>query len=201
LYNTLAFQANQYGGIPVMSYYKPLSRGIIMIKIACISLICFFFGFSVLPHATDASVISGGNQDTLSVKHVNVNDGTDKVKSRLSTLWAVVMFNMLAADVFSLYIPGIHEEMLETAGSEDKISDYMLGGAIMAEIPISMIFLSRELDYTVNRWGKCRCRRDNYRICHWRRINGPPLYFPGIRRSIIHVNDYVLCLEMDETRG
>jgi predicted anti-sigma-YlaC factor YlaD len=76
----------------------------------------------------------------------------EDMKAKLSTLWVVVMFNLLAADVLSLYIPGALEEMAEFAG-EIPITQLMLGGAIMMEIAIAMIFLSRVLKYRANRWA------------------------------------------------
>ena len=72
-------------------------------------------------------------------------------KVLLSTLWIVVMFNMLTADILSLYIPGAADELAKTAG-ETPIALLMLGGAIMMEIAIVMILLSRVLTYRVNRW-------------------------------------------------
>jgi peptidoglycan biosynthesis protein MviN/MurJ (putative lipid II flippase) len=69
----------------------------------------------------------------------------------LSTLWIVVMINMLKADILSLYIPGAAEEVAKTAG-ETPIALLMLGGAIMMEISVVMIILSRVLKYGVNRW-------------------------------------------------
>ena len=72
-------------------------------------------------------------------------------KVLLSTLWIVVMINMLKADILSLYIPGAAEEVAKTAG-ETPIALLMLGGAIMMEISIVMIILSRVLKYGVNRW-------------------------------------------------
>ena len=72
-------------------------------------------------------------------------------KVLLSTLWIVVMINMLKADVLSLYIPGVAEEVAKTAG-ETPIALLMLGAAIMMEISIVMIILSRVLKYGVNRW-------------------------------------------------
>ena len=72
-------------------------------------------------------------------------------KVLLSTLWIVVMFNMLTADILSLYIPGAADELAKTAG-ETPITLLMLGGAIMMEIAIVMILLSRVLTYRVNRW-------------------------------------------------
>ena len=72
-------------------------------------------------------------------------------KVLLSTLWIVVMINMLKADILSLYIPGAADEVAKTAG-EIPITQLMLGGAIMMEISIVMIILSLVLKYRVNRW-------------------------------------------------
>ena len=72
-------------------------------------------------------------------------------KVLLSTLWIVVMINMLKADILSLYIPGAAAEVAKTAG-DTPITTLMLGGAIMMEISIVMILLSRVLKYRVNRW-------------------------------------------------
>jgi len=72
----------------------------------------------------------------------------------LSTLWIVVMINMLKADILSLYIPGSAEELARTSASTGApIPQLMLGGAIMMEISIVMIILSRILKYSVNRWA------------------------------------------------
>ena len=72
-------------------------------------------------------------------------------KVMLSTLWIVVMINMLYADVLGLHIPGTLEEVAKTAG-ETPIPLLMLGGAILLELPLLMIILSRVLKYRVNRW-------------------------------------------------
>lgn len=75
-------------------------------------------------------------------------------KVLLSTLWIVVMVNMLKADILSLFIPGATEELAKTSASTGTpIPLLMLGGAIMMEISIAMILLSRVLKYGVNRWG------------------------------------------------
>ena len=73
-------------------------------------------------------------------------------KVLLSTLWIVVMINMLKADILSLYIPGAAEEVVKTAG-DTPIPLLMLDGAIMMEVSISMIILSRVLPYRLNRWA------------------------------------------------
>jgi hypothetical protein len=75
-------------------------------------------------------------------------------KVLLSTLWIVVMINMLKADILSLYIPGSAEEVARTSASTGTpIPQLMLfGGAIPMELAIVMIILSRVLKYGVNRW-------------------------------------------------
>ena len=52
----------------------------------------------------------------------------------------------------ALYIPGALEDLAKFAG-ETPITQLMLGGAIMMEISIVMIFLSRILKYKANRWA------------------------------------------------
>ena len=74
-------------------------------------------------------------------------------KVLLSTLWVVVMINMLKADILSLFIPGATDELVKTSASTGTpIPQLMLGGAIMMEISIAMILISRVLKYGVNRW-------------------------------------------------
>ena len=88
-------------------------------------------------------------------KKMNININSVKMedtKAKISTLWIVVMFSLLAADILSLYIPGSLEEMAEFAG-DTPIPQLMLGGAIMMAIPIVMIYLSRILKYRINRWA------------------------------------------------
>src|SRR3990172_12875825 len=79
--------------------------------------------------------------------------GKIDTKVLLSTLWIVVMINMLKADILSLFIPGALDEVAKTSVSTGTpIPQLMLGGAIMMEISIAMIVLSRVLKYKVNRW-------------------------------------------------
>ena len=74
-------------------------------------------------------------------------------KVLLSTLWIVVMINILKADILSLFIPGSTEEVARTAASAGaSIPQLMLGGAIMGELAIVMIILSRLLKHGINRW-------------------------------------------------
>jgi hypothetical protein len=74
-------------------------------------------------------------------------------KVLLSTLWIVVMLNMLKADILSLNIPGAAEEVARTSASTGaSIPQLMLIGAIMGQLAIAMIILSRVLKYGLNRW-------------------------------------------------
>ena len=74
-------------------------------------------------------------------------------KALLSTLWIVVMVNMLKADILSLNIPGAAEEVAKTSASVGaSIPQLMLVGAVMGNLAIAMIILSRVLKYGINRW-------------------------------------------------
>lgn len=69
-----------------------------------------------------------------------------------SALWAVVMLNMIKADVLSLYIPGAVDELAQFAG-DTPIESLMLIGAVMMEAPTLMVVLSLVLPYKINRWA------------------------------------------------
>lgn len=87
---------------------------------------------------------------------MNINTTPAKkidTKALLSTLWIVVMINMAYADILSLHIPGVFDEVVKTSVSAGaSIPQLMLVGAIMVEIPVAMILLSRVLKCGVNRW-------------------------------------------------
>lgn len=78
----------------------------------------------------------------------------EKIDTRvlLSSLWIVVMFNMLKADILSLYIPGAADEVVQFAGAT-PIPQLMLGAAVIMEIAIVMIALALVLPQRVNRWA------------------------------------------------
>ena len=73
-------------------------------------------------------------------------------KVLLSTLWVVVMINMLKADILSLYIPGAVDRLVNVAGETPIPLLMLVFGAIPMELAIVMIILSRVLKYGVNRW-------------------------------------------------
>lgn len=73
------------------------------------------------------------------------------MKERLSTLWIVVMFTMIFADILSFMTPGMMKQIVDGT-TEIKITQLLLLiFAIFLEIPIVMIFLSRILKYKINR--------------------------------------------------
>lgn len=72
-----------------------------------------------------------------------------------STLWLVVMLNIIFADILSFLNPEFLQELLTTgaaAGVEITPSLLVLVG-IITQIPIWMIFLSRVLRHNINRWA------------------------------------------------
>ncbi|MBI5971535.1 MAG: hypothetical protein HY884_10330 [Deltaproteobacteria bacterium] len=78
----------------------------------------------------------------------------EDMKIRLSTLWIVVMFNMVFADILTFITPGVLKEMMTGYAGEIQITKgILLVFAVLLEIPIAMIFLSRVLKYRANRWA------------------------------------------------
>ncbi len=76
------------------------------------------------------------------------------IKALLSTLWSFVLFNMIFRDLHEFGRPGFLEEIMTGIVNGVQITEeLMLLGGIMAEVPISMVLLSRVLKYRVNRWA------------------------------------------------
>ena len=74
------------------------------------------------------------------------------LKEVISLLWIVVMFSIAFADILSFITPGSLQQMMTGYAGEMKITQSMLFiFAILLEIPIAMIFLSRVLKKTLNR--------------------------------------------------
>lgn len=78
---------------------------------------------------------------------------TKDLRARVSTLWIVVMFNMLFADVLTLFVPESLREVLSGSTPIEITPGLMLVMAVIIEIPIMMIFLSRVLRPRANRWA------------------------------------------------
>ena len=71
------------------------------------------------------------------------------IKTKLSTLWIVVMFNMVFADILGFAMTLMSGDLTP----EVVVADWgMLIFAIILQVPILMIFFSRILKRSVNRW-------------------------------------------------
>jgi hypothetical protein len=71
----------------------------------------------------------------------------EDMRVKLSTLWIFVMFNMAFADIVGFVGPGALEEIM----AMELPQGLLLVFAILLEIPIAMIVLSRVLKYSANR--------------------------------------------------
>lgn len=69
-------------------------------------------------------------------------------KVKLSTLWIVVMLNMIFADIFSIMVELVDKNTMHILG-EVKVT--MAIAAVVTNIPILMIYFSRILAYKINR--------------------------------------------------
>ena len=75
------------------------------------------------------------------------------MKVKLSTLWIFASLSYLYCDVISLMDPELLRQYL--AGNVNGLAftpGFLLGAAILISIPISMVLLSRVLNYRANRW-------------------------------------------------
>jgi len=71
------------------------------------------------------------------------------IKIKLSTLWIVIMFNLIFADILSIMIELVNKNAIDIIGSQ--VTTTMAIAAIVTNIPILMIYLSRALPYKLNR--------------------------------------------------
>ncbi len=77
----------------------------------------------------------------------------DDMKVKLSTLWIVVLFNMIFADIVGFMNPGSLEKTMTGNVGIQITQELLLVFSILLEIPIAMIFFSRVLKYKANRWA------------------------------------------------
>ena len=87
---------------------------------------------------------------------MNTNKKTTKMdmKAKLSTVWIFILFNMIFLDIHALLKPGFLEEVMTGFVNGTQMTQgLVLPGAIMIEIPIAMVLLSRVLKYRINRWA------------------------------------------------
>ena len=87
---------------------------------------------------------------------MNLNSKTirmEDMRAKLSTLWIFLMFNMVFADIFSFMYPGFLKQVMAGTAEQVQITPgFLLIAAIVTEIPIAMVFLSRLLKFGANRW-------------------------------------------------
>ncbi|CAD5254246.1 MULTISPECIES: DUF6326 family protein [unclassified Imperialibacter] len=75
-------------------------------------------------------------------------------KILLSTLWIFATLNYLYCDVVGLMDSGLLSQYLTgTVNGMEMNENFLLSGAILMEIPIAMVILSRLLKHTANRWA------------------------------------------------
>jgi hypothetical protein len=88
---------------------------------------------------------------------MNTHKKTIELKERkviLSTLWIFATVNYIFCDVVTLMNPEDLKQILTgTVGNVQMNQGFLLGAAIMMEIPFVMILLSRLLKYKANRWA------------------------------------------------
>src|SRR5262245_58322104 len=75
-------------------------------------------------------------------------------KAMFSTLWIFAMLNYLYCDVISLMDPDLLKQyMTGNVGGVHITRGFLLGAAMLMEIPTAMVLLSRVLGHKANRWA------------------------------------------------
>jgi Sec-independent protein secretion pathway component TatC len=77
----------------------------------------------------------------------------EDTRVKLSTLWVVVMFNIVFADLVGFVHPGALERIMAGEVGFELTQGLLLLFSIFLAIPIAMIFLSRVLTSRANRWA------------------------------------------------
>ena len=76
------------------------------------------------------------------------------MKDKLSLLWIFALLNYIYCDLLGMFDPSILKELMTgTVGGLELTQGFLLGAAILMEIPIAMVLLSRLLKYSINRWA------------------------------------------------
>ncbi|MGB7249749.1 MAG: DUF6326 family protein [Phormidesmis sp.] len=79
---------------------------------------------------------------------------TMETKAKLSTLWTFFLFNTIFRDIHEFIEPGFIEQVMTGTFNGIQITEpLLLFGGFVAEVPISMVLLSRLLPYSANRWA------------------------------------------------
>ena len=85
---------------------------------------------------------------------MNTNNSINfaEMRARFSTMWIFVMLNMIFADIFSFMHPGVLKQIMSGYAEQIQITpEFLLAAAILTEIPIAMVLLSRVLAHRPNR--------------------------------------------------
>jgi hypothetical protein len=80
-------------------------------------------------------------------KTAEMGDTKVKQASLLTTLWIFVTLNFVYCDVVTLF------SYVTTKSTIQYTQGFLLGAAILVEIPIGMVLLSRILKYRASRWA------------------------------------------------
>ena len=72
-------------------------------------------------------------------------------RERLSLLWMVIMFTMAFADILTFVLPESLNSMVQGTTDVKITQGLLLIMAILVQIPILMIYLSRVLTWKINR--------------------------------------------------
>jgi Family of unknown function (DUF6326) len=92
---------------------------------------------------TERTALAAGTQATMG-----------DIRARLSTLWIVIMFTMLYADILGFLNPEFLRELMTGYAEGIRVTQQLqVGSAVMVEIPILMVLLARIMKPTVNRWA------------------------------------------------
>lgn len=77
-----------------------------------------------------------------------------EIPAKLSTLWTFLLFNMVFADIFSFMYPGAMAQIVAGTPVDGTVITpiFLLVAAVITEISIAMVFLSRFLKPGINRW-------------------------------------------------
>ena len=73
------------------------------------------------------------------------------MKVKLSALWTFAILNYLYCDVLGLTDPNMLRQLISGTGPIQMTQGFLLGAAILMEIPIAMVLLSRVLKFKANR--------------------------------------------------
>lgn len=92
----------------------------------------------------------GSNNKTYKLEDTKIN-----VKTKLSALWAAVMFCYIYGDYFGLYKPGTLQSILEGQMGPlgPTTQGILLGTSILMMFPSVMVFISVALKPRANRWA------------------------------------------------